>query len=532
MSDLVFRTEELTNRQIAELYVASDYEQSIIDKLKAPSPVLLIGSRGVGKSFLFKMSEIQMLQEFSERKILPVFLTFRKASLLKTSNPEQFQSWMLSRICSEVLRALKKTGKLSPISGGLSLLAGESSTESSKIDDIAKAFEESWKTPGELIDVTKIPSLDDFLNTVEDLCGELDISSIVLFIDEAAHVFLPQQQREFFTLFRDLRSPYIKCNAAVYPGVTVYGETFEPIHDAVKVSLVRNVNDSDYVSIMKQMVLKQIRDSSLATNLSRHGENFTLLAYAASGNPRYLLTSVSMAERIDAKSVNQVFRDYYREKLWAEHTKLADRYPGYKDFISWGRDFLETTVLPELKRKNDDFLENSNGKGTTAYFWIHNNAPQEVKEALRILEYSGLIYEDAAGIRATRSEIGTRYMVNLGCLLASEATPSATGMKIIKASDIRRMSEYGANYPVYQGVQGKIVGSETDALKEQLDKSIDLLELTDWQKQKMHEISIDTIGDLISAPEEKLKQAKYIADVRARSIKNAGIAAVCEYLLG
>lgn len=93
MSDLVFRTEELTNNQIAELYVASDYEQSIIDKLKAPSPVLLIGSRGVGKSFLFKMSEIQMLQEFSEKKILPVFLTFRKASLLKTSNPEQFQNW-------------------------------------------------------------------------------------------------------------------------------------------------------------------------------------------------------------------------------------------------------------------------------------------------------------------------------------------------------------------------------------------------------------------------------------------------------
>lgn len=318
MSDLVFRTEELTNNQIAELYVASDYEQSIIDKLKAPSPVLLIGSRGVGKSFLFKMSEIQMLQEFSEKKILPVFLTFRKASLLKTSNPEQFQNWMLSRICSEVLRALKKTGKLSPISGGLSLLAGEVSVESSKIDDIATAFEESWKTPGELIDVAKIPTLDDFINTIEDLCGELEISRIVLFIDEAAHVFLPQQQREFFTLFRDLRSPYIKCNAAVYPGVTVYGETFE----------------------------------------------------------------------------------------------------------------------------------------------------------------------------------------------------------------------YGANYPIYREIQGKVIESETDVLKEQLKKSIDLLELTGWQKQKMHEISINTIGDLISAPEGKLKQAKYIADVRARTIKNAGIAAVCEYLLG
>lgn len=532
MSELIFRTEELTNKQIEELYVATEYEQGIIDKLKAPSPVLLVGSRGVGKSFLFKMCEIQMLQDFSQKKVLPVFLTFRKASLLKTSNPEQFQNWMLSRICSEVLRALKKTGKLSPISSGLSLLAGEGSTESSKIDDIAKAFEESWKTPGELIDVNEIPTLDDFLNTIEDLCSELDISRIVLFIDEAAHVFLPQQQREFFTLFRDLRSPYIKCNAAVYPGVTVYGETFEPVHDAVKISLVRDVNDPNYVSIMKQMVLKQIHDSNIATNLSKHGENFTLLAYASSGNPRYLLTSVSMAERMDSNSVNKVFRDYYREKLWAEHTKLAERYPGYKDFIAWGRDYLETTVLPELKKKNDDFIENGNGKGTTAYFWIHNNAPHEVKEALRILEYSGLIYEDAAGIRATRSGIGTRYMVNLGCLLAVESTPTATGMKTIKASDIRRMSEYGANYPAYQNIQGKIVGTETDVLQEQLGKTIDLLELTEWQKQKMHEISINTIGELVSAPEEKLKQAKYIADVRARTIKNAGIAAVCEYLLG
>lgn len=532
MSELIFRTEELTDKQIADLYVASEYEQDIIDKLKAPSPVLLIGSRGVGKSFLFKITEIQMRQEFLEKKILPVFLTFRKSSLLKTANSDQFHSWMLSRVCTELLRAVRKIGRVSPISGGLSLLIDKKSIESSRIENIARAFEESWRTPGELIDVTKLPTLDDFLNMVEDLCERLDISRIVLFIDEAAHVFLPQQQREFFTLFRDLRSPYIKCNAAVYPGVTVYGETFEPMHDAVMISLIRNINTSNSIFTMKQMVLKQIHDSTLATNLSKRGENFNLLAYASSGNPRYLLTSISMAEKMDSMSVNQVFRNYYREKLWAEHTKLSERYPGYKDFIEWGRDFLETIVLPELKKKNDDFLEKKNGKGTTAYFWIHNNAPYEVREALRILEYSGLIYEDAFGIRATRSEIGTRYMVNLGCLLANEAIPTAIGTEIIKELDVRRMSEYGANHPAYQGIQGKIIGVETDSLKEQFAKTIDLLELTDWQKQKMHEISINTIGELISAPEEKLKQARYIADVRARTIKNAGIAAVCEYLLG
>lgn len=148
------------------------------------------------------------------------------------------------------------------------------------------------------------------------------------------------------------------------------------------------------------------------------------------------------------------------------------------------------------------------------YFWVHKNAPQEVREALRILEYSGIAYEDATGMRATRSELGTRYMVNIGCLLAFESKPATTGFEIVKQSDIRRMTEYGANHSLYKKIQGCVVGDETDALKKQLEKSIDLLELSDWQKQKMHEISINTIGELISASENKLKQAKYIADVR------------------
>ena len=147
MSEFIFRTEELTNNQVSKLFVSSDFEQDIVDKLKAPSPVLLIGSRGVGKSFLFKVSEIQLMQEFSEKKILPVSLTFRKASLVKTSTKEQFQYWMLARICSELLRALKKTGKLSPINSGLSLLAGEAPANSTRIDSIVTEFEESLKTP-------------------------------------------------------------------------------------------------------------------------------------------------------------------------------------------------------------------------------------------------------------------------------------------------------------------------------------------------------------------------------------------------
>ena len=124
MDEFVFRTEELTNRQVLELGVLSDFEKGIIDKLKAPSPVLLVGSRGVGKSFLFKMAEIQMLNEFEKEKVLPVSLTFRKASLLKSGNEYQFQYWMLGRICSEVLRAIRKIGKFASFSHNIALLTG------------------------------------------------------------------------------------------------------------------------------------------------------------------------------------------------------------------------------------------------------------------------------------------------------------------------------------------------------------------------------------------------------------------------
>lgn len=532
MDEFVFRTEELTNKQVLELSVLSDFEKEIIDKLKAPSPVLLVGSRGVGKSFLFKMAEIQMINEFEREKVLPVFLTFRKASLLKSGNENQFQYWMFGRICSEVLRSIRKIGKFASYSRNISLLTGVSETQSSIIDDIVQKFEESWKTPGTVIDDRNIPSVDDFLNVIEDLCEELDVSRIVLFIDEAAHVFYPEQQREFFTLFRDLRSPYIKCNAAVYPGVTVYGETFEPVHDALLITLTRNINDENYVTNMKEMVLRQVKDSALATRLSKNGANFTLLAYAASGNPRYLLKSVELANKMDSNSINEVFREYYREGLWAEHSKLGERYPGYQKFIDWGRDFIETKVIPEIKNKNDGFMQEGKGKGTTLYFWVNKNAPQEVKESLRILEYSGLVYEEASGIRATRSEVGTRYMVNIGCLISAEAKPSTSGLDILKNADIRRMSEYGANHVLYKTIQGVAFDGESDALKLQLKKSIDILDLTEWQKKKMHEIEINTIGELVGATEERLKQAKHIADVRARNIKNAGIAAVCEYLLG
>jgi hypothetical protein len=113
-----------------------------------------------------------------------------------------------------------------------------------------------------------------------------------------------------------------------------------------------------------------------------------------------------------------------------DRRSLAEKYPGHRDMIDWGRQFLEGQVLPELKSKNDQYL--ATDKATSAYFWVHRDAPEVVKEALRVLCYTGVVSEQASGIKATRAEVGTRYMANLGCLFSLESTPTTTSFELAK----------------------------------------------------------------------------------------------------
>lgn len=94
MNNFVIRTEELEDSQLKELYVETENDNDILNRLKSQSPVLLVGSRGMGKSFLFKISQMQLLENFQKDRIFPVFLTFRSASLVQTGNNIQFELWM------------------------------------------------------------------------------------------------------------------------------------------------------------------------------------------------------------------------------------------------------------------------------------------------------------------------------------------------------------------------------------------------------------------------------------------------------
>jgi hypothetical protein len=537
MSDYFIRTEDIRPEDVLSLFVETEKDRRLVEDLKSPHPVVLVGSRGVGKSFLLRVAQQELLASATKTGIVPVYVSFSSSPLLQSLNDVQFHAWMLTKICGAIGRAVSKAGLLVQIPNSMKVLAGTElihGIENTPIEQIQTQLESVWRSGTASIDTSSVPELEDIKNALEDLVEQLSIKRFNLLIDEAAHIFLPRQQRLFFSLFRDLRSPFIVCKAAVYPGVTAYGSTFQPMHDAVMVSAERDVMSKDYVKNMREIVEKQA-DSNVLRLIEQNISNFSTLAYAATGNPRILLKTLAQSPRLTSSEVNQVIKDYYRTDAWSEHSILATKYRGHAALIDWGRNFIEQTVLPALKKRNDEKSEGESG--SSAFFWIHRDAPQYVRQALQILTYTGIVTESAMGLKGTRSEIGTRYMVNLGCLFSMEAIPASSAPSVWHRFDIRRMAEYGQNHPAFATEIAIIPTLENDsvnqqALSDQLAKPVRELDLTDWQKETLEEIGLTTIRSVLQATEVDLQKAKYVGEVRSRRMRNAAMAAAYEYLSG
>src|SRR4051794_3418262 len=90
------RCEDLNYTQIRELSVLGPFEENIISTLQQPGAHLLEGARGVGKSMLLKMVEINMDSQFKANRRLAVYVNFKTSTLLegvKAGERDGFQLW-------------------------------------------------------------------------------------------------------------------------------------------------------------------------------------------------------------------------------------------------------------------------------------------------------------------------------------------------------------------------------------------------------------------------------------------------------
>lgn len=540
LSDFIIRTEDIRPSEMLAMFVPTERDKQLVSLLESPTPLIIEGSRGTGKTFLMRVCEQTQISRIRDDRIVPVFLSFSKSSLIESGDDKNiFFNWMMARLCSQILRTLQKNGLYSAAARTIETLTGETgasgdTAQPTRLEQIAEAYEASYKVGSAGISNAEIPTIEQFRESIEDICEELSIERFNILFDEAAHIFRPEQQRQFFTLFRDLRSPYITCNAAVYPGVTSYGGVFESTHDARIEALNRDITNSNYIMQMRDIVAKQADAAQLVT-IAKRGENFDALAYAVSGNPRLLLKTFALAGRLSTSEVQSVLKEFYRTAIWSEHTSLSDRYPGHKGLIDWGRNFVEEVVIPDLTRKNESWKAEGR-PDRSATIWISRDAPAAAKEAVRLLTYTGILTKLDDGVVGTRRQYGARYLVNIGCLVAPASSPIQLISEIRSGNSIKRFSEFGANYSGFSHVTsivGKFVEADTSKeIKRILSKSINVLDLSEHQRNALIEMGITTIGEAMNANEQIFQKAKYIGPKRSRKMMNVVAAAALEYLSG
>lgn len=88
------------------------------------------------------------------------------------------------------------------------------------------------------------------------------------------------------------------------------------------------------------------------------------------------MKTVERVPNVSSNEVNTTVKEFYKNEIWEEHSLLADKYPGFSNFIEWGRKFIEDYVLPEIKKKNDEYLE---GDKNVLLFWVHKKPLKESK---------------------------------------------------------------------------------------------------------------------------------------------------------
>lgn len=543
MESFTLRTEDLTLDEIAEIYVDTKLDRENIDFLKSNAAGLLIGSRGTGKTMLLKMAEKELINEFETNRILPVFMSFSSAALVGNKE-ELFKKWMLSKILFAFQGQLKKMGLLKTKSI-FSLLIGDENDKTDnlaiQINDLIKNLEISWKGNNDTERETTpfVDDIDYFKELINTVCDNLNIKHVIFLFDEACHNFLPKQQREFFTLFRDLREPKICCKAAVYPGITSYG-TFEIFHDSIVKRVEKDILAEDYVEKMRDIIEKQIEKKSYNI-LIQQGELLNSLIYAATGNPRILLKSIYEAsEKLTSfkkAKVNTTIKDFYRNQMWNEYTKLGDKFAKYKEIIDWGRNFIEDKVLTETYNKNTRSNNEEDYDKQTIYFIIHKDAPELVKKAISILEYSGIVMLHTEGYKI-RGEVYNRYQINMGIVAAStsESDMSTYINKLRNGLSIKVVTEFGANSTAFKdlvSIKNNIALDDAGIdLQTLLEKPVDILDIYEYQKSEIKKEGFCKLYDILNASENDLQKARLIGPIRARNILNLSMHALLEYIIG
>ncbi|MDQ1166302.1 hypothetical protein [Flavobacterium sp. SORGH_AS_0622] len=438
-NSFIEQAEYLPKEDFITLSSSHPREDFILTKLMQSGAKLLTGPRGCGKTTLILKAYNKLLSDkVGAFGIYVNFKTSLKLEPIYKSNSNGsfwFTYWMYLKIYEGLYRSIIDHNK-------------------DKIDLTIK--EEDIKSIlfhlelGEISKLTSTQTDLSFYALEQDIDKTLRVlkkNRCIILFDDAAHAFSIEQQKDFFELFRKIKSRYISPKAAIYPGVTSFSPTFNVGHDAEEVNAWIDPENEKYLDFMGELLQKRLPQEVF----KELEENISLLyaiCYASFGIPRQLLNIVrnlysqnddsSITTSIDRKTIFKQIRDSYKSTLNV-FISLEKKIPTYVNYIEEGKNVFEK-IIGLLKEYN----KNKAVERKSITVAIKQRTHPDLKKILGFFQYAGLVSYKG---QLSKGEKGVfdLYLINIGALLdfnAILATKSINLNDLKIALSVRNAHEY------------------------------------------------------------------------------------------
>ena len=405
------RAEFLSKTELEEWTATTSQDRSILSKLKGPGTKLLTGPRGSGKSTLLRQAYYEILDHGVD---LPAYVNYSRSLALeplfhRAANALQlFRQWVLLKIVVGLANAISEAAVPMP-------------ERLAKTADIAGDFIRELERGNQPELPVSMIAPSELITGIEQWTKEMGRRRCILLLDDAAHAFSPDQQREFFELFRELRSRTVAAKAAVYPGVTSYSPNFHVGHEAEVIEAWFRPENDDYLPTMREIFDRRL-PTTLKDRLRNRQELLDYLALASFGLPRGYLVMLSQllgVEEDDSRTPSRQLADHaisdHADSVRHIFMSLAEKLPRYKRFVEVGSE-LESAATKAIQGWN----ANKSVKDKAVTIAFPEPLGPELSRVLAMLEYSG-IFRDAHTVSRGVKGVFHRYTLHYSIILDSNA---------------------------------------------------------------------------------------------------------------
>lgn len=404
-------------------------EDIILKKLTQAGAKLLTGPRGCGKTTLL-LKAFNKLHNRKVSKAFPVYVNFKSSLKLEpfyrsqTNGGFWFSQWMYLKLYEGMYESL---GDNVP----------EEHFFTVALKDTKKSI--SWLELGE---IEKFKSLRLELSTYDldsDINKAIDLQEktrCVLLLDDAAHAFSPEQQRDFFEFFRKIKSRRVSPKAAIYPGVTSFAPTFNIGHDAEEVNAWVNPEDEEYLDFMFTMLKKRLPED-VFKEIEKEESLLNTLCFASFGIPRTLLNMVRNVYEQQGGDSPQSFKINFSRKnvlsqvkasnksVTAVYEALEQKLPTYKSYVEQGG-YVYKKIIDLIKTYNKD-------KGDfrkSISIAVKKEMSSDLKKIFGFFQYSGLA-SYKGNLSKGEKGVFDLYLINLSALIDNNAILASKSINVV-----------------------------------------------------------------------------------------------------